>query len=224
MEENFGISSQSEQANQLHQQGQNLFHQNRFEDALSVYNKAISLVGEKATPWSVYDKGALLRKLGRYQEAVTELSKAQSLIPSASPEIELAETFLDIKDLKSAESAFKSAIVKPASDKEEKESAAEGLSRIEKMRLEGSNYHKQGQQAFHSGRFQEALTEYNKAIETVGGSETPWSVFDSGLASLLLGKFEDAQLFLQSSRHLMPYSPWPAIELAKLSELEGNQE
>lgn len=67
-------------AEDILRQGNSLYKQNRYEDALVLFEKAIELNPNLAVAWN--NRSRVLRELKRYAEAITSSDKAVALIPS----------------------------------------------------------------------------------------------------------------------------------------------
>ena len=71
-------------AHSLHDAGLKLLKANNPREALRFYEAAIALGGEKATAWSLHDKGIALMKLGLYEEARQTLLRIRELLPESA--------------------------------------------------------------------------------------------------------------------------------------------
>ena len=68
-----------DQIDELTLKGKNLLEENKFEDALGFFEQAILLEPSNPDLWNL--KGAALRSLGRYDEAITCFNKSLEIEP-----------------------------------------------------------------------------------------------------------------------------------------------
>ncbi|MBA3723660.1 MAG: protein kinase [Candidatus Levybacteria bacterium] len=129
------------QVRSLHDDANQLLKDGKPREAITMYEQAIDLAGDK-TPWSVYyNRGRANAAVGNSNEAIIDYEEAARLEPlSAKPVFRLGQTHFAAGDLDAAEAAFQSAIDLPLRDGDEdaQRRARAGLVRIARRRQTAS--------------------------------------------------------------------------------------
>lgn len=81
-------------ANKLHEEGKADIEAGRIHEGLKKLEKAIILVGDEKEPWSVYDKGEGLARVGDIHGAIESFETAEEIMPhEVWPKLKLAQAY-----------------------------------------------------------------------------------------------------------------------------------
>lgn len=148
-----GLSGDRKSALQWFWKGDSHRRSSESEQALSCFEKALSLCGDEETVWA--EKGKLLADLGQYQEALKCFEKALSINPRAIEILDCkGSLLLKMKNYTEASDCFNESL---------------GCSPTFKLAL-----HHQGISLFNMGQYRESIQVMSKVIELDAGCYDAW--------------------------------------------------
>ena len=171
---------------ELLNKGNNLFDEGRFEEAISCYDKVLSLDLKNFSAWN--NKGTSLSNLGRFEEAVTCYDEALKINSDAETWISKGNSLCELDRLQEAIQCFDEAteidpknltawVCKANSFKElaflKKEKRCRH--KAQRLQLEQTNILlTKGNKLFNLGDFEEALQCYTEALELDSEFASAW--------------------------------------------------
>ena len=168
--EKLGVSNYSKLSSFVFDQlGSALFELERYEEALTSYDKVIKLNPDHSNAWT--NKGATLNELERYEEALTSYDKAIELNPDNSNAwSNKGATFNNLERYEEALTSYDKAIELNSDD--------------------SGTWSNKGATLYNLERYEEALTSYDKAIEL--NSDSSIALINKALLSSKKGDFDYA--------------------------------
>ena len=198
--EKLGVSNYSKLSSFVFDQlGSALFELERYEEALTSYDKVIKLNPDHSNAWT--NKGATLNELERYEEALTSYDKAIELNPDNSNAWSNKGATLG--------------------NLERYEEALTSCNKAIELNPDHSNaWTSKGATLNELERYEEALTSYDKAIELNTDNSNAWS--NKGATFNNLERYEEALTSYDKAIELNSDSSIALINKALLSSKKGD--
>lgn len=166
---------------------------NKYEEAIAYYDKAIDIDPEYAEAWD--NKGLALANLRRYDDALKCIDEALRLNPSLPQTQKLKQSILEKLGM---------------------------VSSVDEIKLESREYNTKGFDLYNLGKYEEAISYFDKAIALNPRDALAW--VNKGTALGNLGKFQEAVKCYDKALEINPREAltWnnKGISLAKLGRYE----
>ncbi|MEH1803845.1 tetratricopeptide repeat protein [Nostoc sp.] len=211
----------SNNAIELSKQGNTLFDLQRYQDALEVYEKAISLRPDYAQGWN--GQGKTLNKLRKYKEALVAYDKAIQIQPDyLDAWIGRGTVLGNLQRYQEAIASFDKALELKNDNSEVWNAKGEAFSNLNQydqaiksyekaIELKPDNYeawYKKGLALQNSRQYEEAIAAYQKVVDLKPDYEQAW--YNLGNALVNLKRYQDAFAAYDKSVQYQPdyYQAW----------------
>ncbi|MBE9215867.1 tetratricopeptide repeat protein [Plectonema cf. radiosum LEGE 06105] len=193
----------SANAGELYKKANTFYELQRYQDALSNYQKAIEIQPEYAQAWN--GKGKVLYELNSYQEALLAYDKAIQIVPDYQESWSGRGFVLNkLQRFQEAISSFDKALTLESEAPEVWNGKGEALSNLKRYEEAIKSYDKavelqpEYEQAWYNKawalyslrRYEDALSTYEKVLQLNPNSERAW--YNSGNALVNLNRNNDA--------------------------------